>query len=757
MVAGGALTMTAGGDGSVQGSSLTAGGDLSFESNGDLVVESTQDTLDVFIESKSKGGLFGGSSSLKYERNDVTNTSSVLKSGGKLTLDSEQGNVAVVASKLEATGDIRLDADQGAVAIKARKDSRYERLEINNANLMSFKTQDTGRIDETVIHTTMKTDGSIIIETSQGVIADYKISGTFEESTAQLAALPGLEYIDQLKARTDVNWQGLSEAHQQWDYKAQGLGPGAAVLIAIAVGVATGGAGLGAGANLAGITTEGLTATMANAAFNSIVSQAITSGFNNHGDIGAILKDLASSAAIKSLATSMLTAGLTQGVSAQLAEAGVDLGSTVDGLGIASPATNQMLKVALDQAQTAAVSTIVQTAIQATVNGQDVGTAFNQSLRTSAISALGATVSNIVGTNAVNLGFENGGVVKTLAHGIAQGMVAKLAGGQFSEGALAGAASEVLSESIATMGNSPQQRADISALVSATAVLLAGGDAQAVSLAASTGRNIELFNRNLHPKEKVFNYEIAVQLAVTNGTSAAEELPIVKFIACQIVQCNAGPGSPPIDPASPEYQANLERLYGLYPDHMAFVVGVRETAIQNGVYAPYLYTNGGLASGSDYIRDVASSLPSGQAAYVDLEMAAGGVGAIKGAITAVKVGVPAVINIVKTQMASVAAKIAASKATTKLPSNASQLKHIFADRSGHIIDTPQNRQLVLDTAKNQKNYMGPGVNEKEVYGSILPDGTQVWVEVRKGIIQNTGINIKPRTYIPGIGFKRIQP
>ena len=56
------------------------------------------------------------------------------------------------------------------------------------------------------------------------------------------------------------------------------------------------------------------TAAMANAAFSTLVSQATISTINNGGNLGAVLKELGSSASIKQLATSVATAGTLQGL-----------------------------------------------------------------------------------------------------------------------------------------------------------------------------------------------------------------------------------------------------------------------------------------------------------------------------------------------------------------------------------------------------------------------------------------------------------
>ncbi len=74
------------------------------------------------------------------------------------------------------------------------------------------------------------------------------------------------------------------------------------------------------------------------------------------------------------------------------------------------------------------------------------------------------------------------------------------------------------------------------------------------------------------------------------------------------------------------------------------------------------------------------------------------------------------------------------KGTIKLPSNDSQLKHIFEDREGHLPDTPENRKLLQNLANDSSKYKG-----KDKYGNdwnvrMNADGTQDWVRSQNLII-----------------------
>jgi filamentous hemagglutinin len=142
--------------------------------------------------------------------------------------------------------------------------------------------------------------------------------GNFKSQIQTLSAQPGMGYLNELTARTDVNWQPVKLAHEQWNYSQEGLTPAGAALLSVAVAWATG----GMGANLIGgtvttttaagatVTTATTAGVLANAAFTSLASQASITLINNKGDIGKTLKDLSTSSTAKATLAAVLTAGV---------------------------------------------------------------------------------------------------------------------------------------------------------------------------------------------------------------------------------------------------------------------------------------------------------------------------------------------------------------------------------------------------------------------------------------------------------------
>jgi len=83
--------------------------------------------------------------------------------------------------------------------------------------------------------------------------------------------------------------------------------------------------------------------------------------------------------------------------------------------------------------------------------------------------------------------------------------------------------------------------------------------------------------------------------------------------------------------------------------------------------------------------------------------------------------------------------------------------HIFRDAKGHVRDTPENRKMISETARDKSNFIGDDKFGNKWFSKIRPDGTQSWVKIRNGKIENGGINAKPLTPQQIFGNKGISP
>ena len=80
-------------------------------------------------------------------------------------------------------------------------------------------------------------------------------------------------------------------------------------------------------------------------------------------------------------------------------------------------------------------------------------------------------------------------------------------------------------------------------------------------------------------------------------------------------------------------------------------------------------------------------------------------------------------------------------------------RHIFRQALGHFPhDTPAIRQLLVETVADSSFYLGQDKYETDWYAQTLPNGEQVWVQVRQGEIRNAGINPTARVWQPDTGL-----
>ena len=74
------------------------------------------------------------------------------------------------------------------------------------------------------------------------------------------------------------------------------------------------------------------------------------------------------------------------------------------------------------------------------------------------------------------------------------------------------------------------------------------------------------------------------------------------------------------------------------------------------------------------------------------------------------------------------------------------IKHIFRNAEGHLLDTPENRRLLLEVVADANNYLGVDRFGNQWFAKILANGKQVWASVRKNLIRNAGLNEIPEIF-----------
>ncbi|WP_346288597.1 DUF637 domain-containing protein [Zoogloea sp.] len=250
--------------------------------------------------------------------------------------------------------------------------------------------------------------------------------GEFKTQFEKLSSQPGQEWLLQLADRPDVDWQQVALAHEKWDYQHSGLTAEAALVIAIVVAIVM---PAGAGASLTG--TSGALGAAANAGLTALAAQATISAINNKGDLGKILSDLGSEESIRSLATTMVTAGALNALAGQISFTNAD--GTLTKLSEISAKSDFVAQLGKN-----AINNTLSALIDTSINGGDLGDKIGRGLFLGAVDAAGASAANWVGDLD---GFSN--KVGHLIVGCAMGAAKS---GDCASGAVGGLVGELVAE-----------------------------------------------------------------------------------------------------------------------------------------------------------------------------------------------------------------------------------------------------------------------------------------------------------------------
>ena len=243
----------------------------------------------------------------------------------------------------------------------------------------------------------------------------------------------------ELQVRNDVEWRRIEGVVERWDHEAEGLTAAAAAMIALAVSIASAGAAsalAGAASGAVGGGTLGTAVGNAvGAGFKAIVSKAAVSLINNKGNIGAVLKELGSSSSIKSLAATMLTAGIITAI-------------PTDALALPGSAANTIVGQVQSELIENATQGVIQASVETAITGDDFSDALIRNLKTAAVASLGSVVANQLGASYRSNDIDY--ITHKVLHaalGCAIGAAGSGAKGCAS-GAFGGVAGEVLAEAI---------------------------------------------------------------------------------------------------------------------------------------------------------------------------------------------------------------------------------------------------------------------------------------------------------------------
>jgi len=107
---------------------------------------------------------------------------------------------------------------------------------------------------------------------------------------------------------------------------------------------------------------------------------------------------------------------------------------------------------------------------------------------------------------------------------------------------------------------------------------------------------------------------------------------------------------------------------------------------------------------------------------------------------------------VSSEAATDAVTTASKGVRSSFPTAEDQVRHIFREAPGHLADTTVNRTLLRDVAEDAATTLGTDRFGNVWSARTLEDGSQVWVQMRNGVIQNGGVNTTPRVFNPETGL-----
>jgi filamentous hemagglutinin len=439
--------------------------------------------------------------------------------------------------KVTTPGTLSLDAGEGKLALNLIQTTTSASEETRQRDLAYQKAQGAGATSTEAQYNELSY-GKLTVKGPAITIEQAQSAGShgaaIPKTLAELASQPGLTWIADMQrqqaenARTNpaaaLHIENVKLAHEQWDYKQQGLTKEGAVIVAVVVAYFTAGAasgvgvtageaaavGAGEGVALAG---GGTVLTGTGAVISTVVGGAVTAGLttlatqasisliNNQGDLGATLKDLGSKESVKALVTAVVTGGVLAGMN--FSPTGQP---TVDGG--AQTFTNQLgqnLKAGIAR-------TLVSTAI----NGGSLEDNLKGAITTAFIDTAAAQGANWIGD------MQQAGTLDAFTHKLAHALAGCAAGAARAgtNGCAPGAIGAVIGEISAEAYGKKSDTVEFAAMVSGIGAALAGGDAAQISLASSAGANAAANNYLKHPDASRL---LALQKKQNAGTLTAQE------------------------------------------------------------------------------------------------------------------------------------------------------------------------------------------------------------------------------------------
>lgn len=435
-------------------SHLTAGESIELMAAGQIQLDAVEMIADeghieilagLGITIQDELGQFSKNAKAKFGKKKVTESvyqtvaiRSALDAGKGVKLHSDYGDITLRSVDITSAEGTQVKAENGAVNLLMTAETDHYAYSSVKKGLFTTKTKSKGHTIETGIPNTIV--GGFAVEALNGVNIEYEGLRGFDCSdylaeigevvpfnedaclranVLKISEMPGMEWMGEMLALADAdpttyNWNEIVLQHKTWSESNTSLSPAFMAVVTIAVAIATQGVGAGlvgvaapaAGASFAQVATY----AALNAGFTTLVSQATIALGNGavNGDVAGAMEDFASDETVKSLATSMITAGAIAGLDAAF----FDVDSiAVNELLEAGPATPEMIEAAKNAAtqslalQVAEVVTnsVVQSGVSWMIEGgslEELGDAFIVSLGVNLVNTLGKSLTQKIGNAA---------------------------------------------------------------------------------------------------------------------------------------------------------------------------------------------------------------------------------------------------------------------------------------------------------------------------------------------------------------------
>ncbi|MDG9853111.1 filamentous hemagglutinin N-terminal domain-containing protein [Pseudomonas nitroreducens] len=242
VTAGGDVLISAGENLTLVSSKIGAGNEAYLVAGDKIELLAANDS-DYSLYDREEKGSWGKKKTQRDEVTDVRAVGSEISAGSDITLLSG-GDQKYQGAKLDAGNDIAI-LSGGEVTFEAVKDLHQESHAKSDSDLAWTSSKGEGKTDETLRQTQMIAQGNIAIKAVDGLKIDYNHIDQKSVSQAidvMVQADPNLAWIKEAEKRGDVDWRAVKELHDSYSYSHSGMGQGAMLAVIIVVTVLTAGA-----------------------------------------------------------------------------------------------------------------------------------------------------------------------------------------------------------------------------------------------------------------------------------------------------------------------------------------------------------------------------------------------------------------------------------------------------------------------------------------------------------------------------------